>query len=136
MSPHPTERKQKALTGTGSDSPVEHEASGIHLLLTLRDCDPSLLNDHARLRELTREAAEATGATVLEICSHQFSPQGITSLAVLAESHASLHTYPESSVVFWDIFTCGSVCKPELSIDLLVNALKPKTITKRLISRN
>lgn len=115
---------------------IVHEASGTHLLLTLKGCDADLLNDLKVLEELTRDAALATGATVLEICTKQFSPVGVTSLAVLAESHASLHTYPESNVVFWDIFTCGTTCKPELSIDVLINVLKPSTITKRLINRN
>ncbi|MDR3612578.1 MAG: adenosylmethionine decarboxylase [Candidatus Obscuribacterales bacterium] len=127
---HPTQQKSP------SASTILHEASGFHLLLTLKDCDPALLNDLPKLQELTRAAAEATGATVLEICTKQFSPVGVTSMAVLAESHASLHTYPEANVVFWDIFTCGTICKPELSIDVLTSALKPGTITKRLIKRN
>ena len=129
--PHPTQQKAPS-TATA----VLHEASGVHLLLTLKDCDPSILNDLERLQEITRAAAVATGATVLEVFSRQFSPVGVTSLAMLAESHASLHTYPESNVVFWDIFTCGSICQPELSVDVLVSALKPGTITKRLIKRN
>jgi S-adenosylmethionine decarboxylase len=127
---HPTQQKSPSATT------IVHEASGVHLLLTLKDCAPTLLNDLSQLQELTRAAAQATGATVLEICSRQFSPEGVTSLAVLAESHASLHTYPESNVVFWDIFTCGTICKPELSIEVLTSALKPGTITKRLIKRN
>jgi S-adenosylmethionine decarboxylase proenzyme len=127
---HPTQQKSPSATQ------ILHEASGIHLLLTLKDCDPALLNDLPQLQELTRLAAQATGAMVLEVHGRQFSPQGVTSLAVLAESHASLHTYPESNVVFWDIFTCGTICKPELSIDVLTSALKPGTITKRLIKRN
>jgi len=85
-------------------SEVIYEASGTHLLLTLKNCAPDVLNNELKLRELTREAAESTGAQVLEICSHRFTPQGVTTVAVLAESHASLHTYPESNTVFWDCF--------------------------------
>ncbi len=113
-----------------------HEASGRHLLLTLRDCSPDLLNDEHKLAELTAAAAEATGAKVLEICSHKFAPQGVTALAVLAESHASLHTYPESNVVFWDCFTCGTTCNPELSVGILVAALKAKVISKQIVGRS
>jgi len=113
-----------------------HEATGRHLLLTLRDCSPELLNDEGKLRELTLAAAQATGATVLEICSHKFAPQGVTSLAVLAESHASLHTYPESNVVFWDCFTCGTTCNPELSVPVLVDALKAGIVSKQIIERS
>lgn len=115
---------------------VMHEASGVHLLLSLRDCSSDILDDEPSLRALTRLAAEATGATVLEITSHHFNPQGVTSLAMLAESHASLHTYPESNVVFWDCFTCGTSCDPELSVAVLVEALKPGSILKQLIARD
>lgn len=115
---------------------LTHEACGFHLLLTLKGCDTEILNDQNRLEELTRAAALATGATVLEICAHKFKPQGVTALAVLAESHASLHTYPESNVVFWDCFTCGTECVPELSVSVLVDALKPEFVSKEIIYRH
>jgi len=111
-------------------------ACGRHLLLTLRDCSAELLNDENKLGELTRLAAEATGATVLEIRTHKFSPQGVTALAVLAESHASLHTYPEANVVFWDCFTCGTVCDPQLSVSILVEALEAGSISSEIVTRS
>ena len=55
-----------------------------------------------------RRAAAATGATVLQVICQRFAPQGVTALALLAESHASLHTYPEAGLAFWDCFTCGA----------------------------
>jgi len=112
-----------------------YEANGSHLLLTLRGCSPEMLDDQNHLRALTLAAAEATRATVLEICSRQFKPQGVTVLVVLAESHASLHTYPESNVVFWDCFTCGDTCDPDLSVAVLVDALKPTSISKQIMFR-
>jgi S-adenosylmethionine decarboxylase len=115
---------------------IVHEASGRHLLLTLRECSPELLNDQAKLRQLILEAAQATGATVLEVCAHRFEPQGVTALAVLAESHASLHTYPESNLVFWDCFTCGTTCNPELSIPILVAALEAKVVSQQIVERS
>jgi S-adenosylmethionine decarboxylase len=118
-----------------TSSLVTHEARGTHLLLTLFGCPTNLLNDETAMRELTQQAAEATGATVLQISSHQFTPHGVTALAVLAESHASIHTYPESGVVFWDCFTCGQTCKPELSISPLVDTLNPSSIQKQIILR-
>ena len=119
-----------------TDNLVVHEATGTHLLLTLRGCAADILNDEVALSQLARAAAEATGATVLQICAHRFSPQGVTALAVLAESHASLHTYPESNVVFWDCFTCGTTCDPELSVQVLVEALRPASVAKQLVIRN
>ena len=115
---------------------IVHEASGYHFLLKLSECASELLNDEEALKALVQEAAQATGATILQIISRKFEPQGITVLAMLAESHASLHTYPESNVVFWDCFTCGKTCKPELSADILEKILKPGFVHKQLIARD
>lgn len=114
---------------------VVHEAEGLHLLLTLSGCSAELLNNEQFLRDLTEQAAKATRATVLRVVSQKFSPQGVTVLAMLAESHASLHTYPESGVVFWDCFTCGDTCKPEASVACLVSALTPQKIQQQLVAR-
>jgi len=123
------------LQRAAENSQVTHEASGTHLLLTLKHCAPDLLDDEFKLRDLILVAAQATGATVLEVCAHRFEPQGVTALAVLAESHASLHTYPESNIVFWDCFTCGTTCNPELSVPILVQALQAKVISKQIVHR-
>ena len=114
---------------------VVHEARGAHLLLTLFNCAPDLLNDEIQLRALLNKAAIASGATVLKLESHKFNPQGVTAFAVLAESHASLHTYPESGVVFFDCFTCGTTCDPTKSVPVLVNALNPEATQHRYIER-
>jgi S-adenosylmethionine decarboxylase proenzyme len=119
-----------------TDIKETHESIGTHLLVTLKGCSSDILNNENELAQLTRTAASATGATVLKVCSHQFAPQGVTAIAVLAESHASLHTYPESNKVFWDCFTCGSTCNPELSVRVLVDALKPKSITTQFVPRS
>ncbi len=126
----------KILTRTIiADTKNTHESSGTHLLVTLKGCSLDILDDENELVQLIRRAAESTGATVLKICSHQFAPQGVTAIAVLAESHASLHTYPETGVVFWDCFTCGTTCNPELSVPVLVDALQPKSITTQAVPR-
>jgi len=114
----------------------EYPARGKHLLVTLSGCDANLLNDAEKMLDLTREAAISTGATVLNLVSHAFSPQGVTALALLAESHASLHTYPEAGVVFWDCFTCGDTCDPNLSVDVLKQALKPLSVRVEMIHRD
>jgi S-adenosylmethionine decarboxylase len=113
-----------------------HEACGFHLMVTLKNCQTDILNDPTKLEKLVLEAATATGATVLQVCNQQFSPQGVTAVAILAESHASLHTYPENNTVFWDCFTCGTECKPELSVEVLTAALKPQSFSKEMIYRH
>lgn len=114
---------------------MKYPATGSHLLLTLTNCNPDLLSDVDALQRLVVEAATATGATVLQVVTQRFEPQGVTVLAVLAESHASLHTYPESGVVFWDCFTCGQTCKPERSTAVLTAALSPSDVESTLVSR-
>ena len=91
-----------------------YPAQGRHLLLRLSGCSFALLNDEEQMSKLAYAAATATGATVLELISRKFIPQGVTVLTLLAESHASLHTYPESGMLFWDCFTCGNPHSPPL----------------------
>lgn len=114
---------------------VVHEAKGMHLLLTLFNCASDLLNDEEQLRKLINKAAVASGATVMKLDSQKFEPQGVTAFAVLAESHASLHTYPESRTVFFDCFTCGTTCDPTQCVAVLVDALKPEATQHRYIER-
>lgn len=109
---------------------------GQHLLLTLSGCRPDRLSDEALLLKMVREAAIATGATVLEVRSHSFEPQGFTAIVMLSESHASLHTYPERGIAFWDCFTCGLQCQPEHSIAKLVEALQPETVHHQIVRRS
>jgi S-adenosylmethionine decarboxylase len=97
---------------------AEHEdaTAGVHLLADLWGCEPSILTDRSFLKELAIEAARRAGATVCEVAAVNFPPRtplsraGVTVVAVLAESHLSIHTYPETGYVAVDIFTCGSTC--------------------------
>jgi S-adenosylmethionine decarboxylase proenzyme len=66
-----------------------------------------VLDDVDRLRKIVREAASAGGCTLLDLCSHRFEPHGATVVALLAESHISVHTWPEQGAAAADIFTCG-----------------------------
>jgi S-adenosylmethionine decarboxylase proenzyme len=66
-------------------------------------------DDERLLRELLTRSATAAGATVLGAQSHHFEPEGVTVLVMLAESHVSIHTWPERGAAFVDAFTCGSV---------------------------
>jgi S-adenosylmethionine decarboxylase proenzyme len=117
------------------DPATLHEAIGTHLLLTLKGCSSTVIHDAEKLKQLVHAAACAAGATVLEIVAHRFQPQGTTVIAVLAESHASLHTYPESNTVFWDCFTCGATCDPEASQSILTEALLPTKVNKQVVKR-
>ena len=111
-----------------------HAPSGRHLLLDLAGCDPARLDDEAALRELAARASCAAGATVLSVHSHRFSPQGVTVVVLLAESHASLHTFPEAGLAFWDCFTCGEA-DPQQTTAVIAEALGAAQLMDRTVRR-
>ncbi|MBC7171997.1 MAG: adenosylmethionine decarboxylase [Polyangiaceae bacterium] len=100
---------------------------GRHLLLELRGCDGAVLDDQARVERLLRAAAEAAGATVVQSAFHRFSPQGVTGVVVLEESHFSVHTWPETGYAAADFFTCGE-CHPERAVELLSEGLRAESV--------
>ena len=110
-------------------------ALGKHLLLELNDCDPNLLNDLSFIREIMLAAANESGATVLGESFHQFSPQGVSGVILIAESHLSVHTWPEHGYAGADIFTCGTRVKPEKAAEIIIERLKPITHSIILLNR-
>ncbi len=76
------------------------------------------LDDEARIRQAFRDCVETCGATLLHIHTHKFSPQGVSGVAVLAESHISVHTWPEIGYGAFDVFMCGDA-QPWLAVDVL-----------------
>lgn len=83
-------------------------ALGKHYLIEYYNCDPQVLNHQTSIQEILLEAARLSGATVLEHSFHKFSPQGVSGVVVIAESHISIHTWPEYRYAAADIFTCGT----------------------------
>ena len=101
--------------------------AGMHLLADLWGasnlCDP----DH--IDRALRQAAEASGATILHGHFHHFGPDGgVSGVLVLAESHISIHTWPERDFAAIDIFMCGA-CNPYLGLPALKAAFQPATLT-------
>lgn len=101
-------------------------ALGRQLLIELKDCNVEVLNNQDYLRQCLHEAAEHIGATVVNECFHTFSPQGISGVLVISESHICVHTWPEHGYAAIDIFTCGDLVRPELAVNPLVEKLGSK----------
>ena len=97
---------------------------GKHCILELYDCDPSKLDDETFLRHTITTAAQRAGATLLNLITHRFEPQGVTGLALLAESHISIHTWPENGYAAVDVFTCGDHTMPEKACEVLCQELE------------
>ena len=102
----------------------DHAPVGKHCILELYSCSSRKLDDEAFLRSTITNAVQQAGATLLQLISHRFDPQGVTGLALLAESHLSIHTWPESGYAAVDVFTCGDHTMPELACHELVHALE------------
>ncbi len=98
-------------------------ALGRHLILELNNCDKVALNDLEYLRKCLCDTAEYIGATVLNNVFHQFCPQGVSGVVVIAESHLCIHTWPEYDYAAVDIFTCGSAINPVDAVGMLVEKL-------------
>ena len=88
------------------------------------------------MRCILNRASKLANATVLNLISNKFEPQGVTAIALLAESHVSIHTWPESNYSAVDIFTCGQNMMPELASKYLIEALKANEHSLRVIERN
>jgi S-adenosylmethionine decarboxylase len=108
---------------------------GRHLVAELSDCPTELLNDPVSLEKTMKEAARVSGATVVNSAFHHYNPQGMSGIVIIAESHISVHTWPEYGYAAIDCFTCGSAVDPWKAIDFLKNALKCSSIKVSEIKR-
>lgn len=99
------------------------DTRGRHLLVEYFGCDPRVLDDLAAIEALMRLAAEAANATVLASVFHPFVPQGASGVVVLAESHLSIHTWPEHAYAAVDFYTCGDGL-PERAHEVLRHGLE------------
>ncbi len=107
---------------------------GTHLVLDAWQAPAALLNDPQQIRRALLAAVTAGEGTIIDLCVHQFSPQGITATATLAESHIAIHTWPEHGYFAADLFFCGKG-KPERAMKVLQTALQAKSIKLQQIER-
>lgn len=102
-------------------------ALGTHLLVELRECNPDILKDLKKVRNAMVSAAKEAKATIVDISFHEFNPFGISGMVVIAESHLSIHTWPEYGYAAVDIFTCGDIIKPEVAASFLIREFESKS---------
>ncbi len=96
-------------------------ALGRHLLLELFDCDLDAINNVEAVKDALIEAAKRAQATIVDVVFHEFNPFGVSGVVVIAESHLSIHTWPEYRYAAVDIFSCGDVLQPEVAAWYLVD---------------
>ena len=98
--------------------------AGTHLIVDLRGA--ARLDDIGHIDKALRDAVTASGATLLHVHLHHFTPNGgVSGVAVLAESHISIHTWPERGYAAVDVFMCGSA-RPERTLEVFERAFRPE----------
>jgi S-adenosylmethionine decarboxylase len=106
--------------------------AGTHLILEVVDGEG--LDDEALIQRAFRDCVDACGATLLHIHTHKFSPQGVSGVAVLAESHISVHTWPEVGYGAFDVFMCGEA-DPWQAVDVLRRAFSAREVQVKELRR-
>lgn len=127
------------MKDSGPQANHEHPAdqngrvcAGTHLIIDIFDA--RRLDDIAHIEQCLRDCVTACGATLLHLHCHKFAPQGVTGVAILAESHMSFHTWPETGYAAFDVFMCGT-SDPWKAIDVLKAAFDSDTLTIKELRR-
>ncbi len=105
-----------------------------HLLAEYFDCDENILQNMKKVELTMHQAAQAAKVNVVSSIFHPFTPQGITGVLIIEESHFSIHTWPEYRYASVDFYTCGQ-CHPDTAINVIKEGLKSKRAEKMLIFR-
>lgn len=106
--------------------------AGTHLIIEV--VNGHGLDDEARIQQAFRDCVDTCGATLLHIHTHKFSPQGVSGVAVLAESHISVHTWPEIGYGAFDVFMCGDA-QPWKAVEVLRRAFATNDVRCRELLR-
>jgi len=108
---------------------------GRHVLAEICGCDFDILNDIDKVEEILVNAALEAGAEVRECVFHKFSPQGVSGVVVISESHLAIHTWPELGYAAVDVFTCGEKVNPWDACNYLNNRFSAKHMTAKELKR-
>jgi S-adenosylmethionine decarboxylase len=100
------------------------KALGIHLLIEFTVCNRQKIDNIDYLEKVMTQAAEVAGATVLKTAFQDFNPQGVSGVVVIAESHLTIHSWPEYGYAAIDIFTCGTKVDPWKAAEFLKHELE------------
>jgi len=123
---------QAWLEGSLDDSGT---VAGWQGILDLHHCQTQHFDDLAWVRATVLDAARRAHATIITDRFHRFSPQGISGVVVIAESHLAIHTWPERKFVAIDVFTCSTKMNLRSAVDHLVEAFRPLRHELALVER-
>lgn len=104
------------------------KALGRHVLAEFYGCEFDTLNDIKLVEKIMVNAALEAGAEVREYVFHKFSPQGVSGVVVISESHLAIHTWPELGYAAVDVFTCGEKVDPWEACNYLTRNFRAKRV--------
>ena len=105
---------------------------GRHLIVEFTDCNQEILDNTGELETHMKEAVRRSGATIVQSVFHRYNPHGVSGVVVIAESHISIHTWPEYGYAAVDFFTCGESVDPHLAFEHMRDALGAKSTVTEL----
>jgi S-adenosylmethionine decarboxylase len=108
---------------------------GYHLMMELFGCDPEKINSRKFLHLMIKNAVKQAGLTNLGSRFHQFDPHGVTGFTLLAQSHISLHSWPEYGYLVLDIFTCGDQEQADSLAGQLLERLRPSRVNRKVVRK-
>lgn len=111
------------------------QSLGRHVLAEIYGCQFEVLNDIKKVEDIMINAALEAGAEVREFVFHKFSPQGVSGVVVISESHLAIHTWPELGYAAVDVFTCGQSVNPWDACDYLVDAFGADYVNANEVKR-
>jgi len=111
------------------------ETRGTHIVCELSGCSPQILTDLDGVRFIMESAAREANAEILKVTFHRFQPQGVSGVVVIAESHMSIHTWPESGYAAVDFYTCGDHTDPRRACEFAAKRLGAKSMLTTEVKR-
>lgn len=111
------------------------QALGRHILCESYGCAPEVLNDRKGVEQIMVDAALKTGAEVREVAFHKFSPQGVSGVVIISESHLTIHTWPELGYASIDVYTCGDHVDPWAAINYMNEAFGATSVDAKEYER-
>lgn len=110
-------------------------ALGRHIIAEFHGCNRQILNDAGQVEKIMVHAALEAGAEVREVAFHRFSPQGVSGVVVISESHLAIHTWPELGYAAVDVFTCGDKVDPWNACNYLIEKFQATNVDAREVKR-
>ncbi len=107
---------------------MELKMLGRHLLIEYYNCNEKILKDHELVEKFMNEAANLSGATIVNSVFHHFNPYGVSGAVIIQESHLSIHTWPEYGYAAVDVFTCGDNVDPWKAFEHLEKCFESKKV--------